>query len=76
MTCDFYYSVRESNGVHRNNIAAAKLAGLMEDLNLTSVQFEVRFYPVFFIGPILDMGGGAKFEGGRRPLVFSSWDMS
>lgn len=41
-----------ANTVNRNNIAAAKLAGLQEELNLSSVQYETAV-SILFVGYLL-----------------------
>lgn len=57
------------NYLDRNNIAAVRLAGLQDELNLSSVQYQVGF------AAPLPKPHYNMLINGRQPFRFSSWDM-
>lgn len=58
------------NYLDRNNIAAAKLAGLIEDLHLTGDQFNTSV-SILFVGYLLMQG--MKSEGNQDIRRYALW---
>ena len=50
MRCSLFVVIYIMNYLDRNNIAAVRLAGLQEELNLSSVQYQVRVHQRKHVG--------------------------